>query len=185
MRNFRNILTVFAALFVFSSVNVSAQYYTDKGRPVTTLEQQVLKEITKLPRYGVFDHIAFEVLPGNRVVLYGKVISLGTRKSAERVVGRVPGVQSVENRITDLPPSPFDDRIRSGIVRNFVNSAGLYPYLREPRPSVRIVVENGHVTLEGYVNSRGTSNLMYLLANQVPGVFDVRNNLVVDNGRGR
>ncbi|MEP7213116.1 MAG: BON domain-containing protein [Acidobacteriota bacterium] len=185
MRNFRNIFAVFAAFFVFSTVNASAQNFTDSGRRVTALEQQVLKEITKLPRYGVFDHIAFEVLPGNRVVLYGKVISLGTRKSAERVVSRVPGVQSVENRITDLPPSPFDDRIRRGIVQNFVNSAGLYPYLREPRPSVRIVVENGRVTLEGYVNNRSTSNLMYMLANQVFGVFEVRNNLVIDNGRDR
>jgi osmotically-inducible protein OsmY len=48
------------------------------------------------------------------------------------------------------------------------------------RPSVRIIVENGRVTLEGYVASKGTSNLMYLLANRVPGTFKVTNNLIVD-----
>jgi osmotically-inducible protein OsmY len=42
-------------------------------------------------------------------------------------------------------------------------------------------VENGHVTLEGYVNNRGTANTMNILANGVPGVFSVTNNLVVNN----
>jgi osmotically-inducible protein OsmY len=70
-------------------------------------------------------------------------------------------------------------------VRNFVNSAGLYGYLREPSPSVRIIVENGRVTLEGYVSNRGTANLMSSLANQVPGVFSVRNNLVIQSSRDR
>ena len=76
-------------------------------------------------------------------------------------------------------------QIRRGIVRNYVRSAGLYGYLREPSPSVRIIVENGRVSLEGYVSNRGTANLMGMLANQVPGVFEVRNNLVIGNGRDR
>ena len=186
MKIVKNILGVFMAIFVFSLVSANAQSFSDRGsQSVKNLEQQVFKKINGLPYYGVFDHIAFEVKPDNSVILYGKVNSLGTRNSAERVVRRIPGVTSVENRITDLPPSGFDNQIRRAIVRNFVNSAGVYMYLREPSPSVRIIVENGHVTLEGYVDNRGTANLMRILANQVPGVFSVHSNLVVNNGRDR
>jgi len=186
MRTIRNIFALLVAVFVFSSVDTSAQSFSDRGsQSVKSIEQQVFKKINGLPYYGVFDHIAFEVQPGNRVILYGKVNSLGTRKDAERTVKRIPGVQSVENRITDLPPSPFDNQIRRAIVRNYVNSAGLYPYINGPHPSVRIIVENGHVSLEGYVSRRTTANLMGILANQAFGVFSVKNNLVVEGGRDR
>jgi osmotically-inducible protein OsmY len=52
--------------------------------------------------------------------------------------------------------------------------------LQEPNPSVRIIVDGGRVTLEGYVNNRGTANLMNILANGIPGVFSVTNNLVTN-----
>jgi hypothetical protein len=186
MKTIRNIVGIFMAIFVFSFVDINAQSFSDRGsQSVKSIEQQIFRKINGLPYYGVFDHIAFEVKPGNRVILYGKVNSLGTKRDAEKAVRRIAGVQSVENRIINLPPSSFDSQIRRGIVRNFVSSAGLYGYLREPSPSVRIIVENGRVTLEGYVSNRGTANLMGALANQVPGVFNVRNNLVIGNGRDR
>jgi hyperosmotically inducible protein len=119
------------------------------------------------------------------VVLSGKVLSLGTRKQAERTVASIPGVERVVNNIQDLPPSPYDNQIRRQLVREFANSAGLYMYLQEPNPSVRIIVENGRVTLEGYVNNRGTSNTMNILANGVPGVFSVTNNLLIEKEVGR
>lgn len=184
MKVIRSFFALFATIFFFSSVSVNAQSFSDRGQSVNSLERQIFKKINGLPYYGVFDQISFEVR-GNRVILYGKVNSLGTRRDAERAVRRIPGVESVDNRITNLPPSSFDDRIRRGIVRSFVNSAGLYGYLREPSPSVRIIVENGRVTLEGYVNNRGTATLMSSLANQVPGVFSVRNNLMIESGRDR
>lgn len=84
------------------------------------------------------------------------------------------------NRIENLPPSSFDDAIRARLVRTFDNTGGVSGYLREPNPSVRIIVENGRVTLEGYVNNRGTANLMNILANGIPGVFSVTNNLVIE-----
>jgi hypothetical protein len=86
----------------------------------------------------------------------------------------------VVNRIENLPPSSFDDAIRARLVRTFDNTGGVSGYLREPNPSVRIIVENGRVTLEGYVNNRGTANLMNILANGIPGVFSVTNNLVIE-----
>ena len=51
--------------------------------------------------------------------------------------------------------------------------------MQEPNPSIRIIVENGNVTLEGYVSNKGDYNLANILANGVSGVFSVKNNLVV------
>ena len=178
MRFIRNLLVMVITVAAFSFVTVNAQ---SNNISESAVEKKVMKEINMLPYYGLFDHIAFRV-DGGTVTLYGKTNSLGTRKSAERVVKKVPGVVEVVNNIEELPPSSFDNRIRRSIVREFVNSSGVYPYIAGQRPQVRIIVENGRVTLEGYVPNKGTASLMNLLANRVPGTFQVTNNLVVEKG---
>lgn len=175
MKYIRNLLVMVIAVTAFSFVTVNAQ---SRNVSQSAIEQKVFKEIHKLPRYGLFDHIAFRV-DGGTVTLFGKTNSLGTMKDAERAVKRVPGVVEVINNIEELPPSSFDNRIRREIVREFWNSSGIYPYISGLRPSVRIIVEHGRVTLEGYVPDKGTSNLMYILANRVPGTFEVTNHLIV------
>ena len=171
----RNFMVMAFAVAMFSFVTVNAQTNTSS---LTDLEKKVRKEILMLPNYGLFDHIAFEV-DGGTVTLYGKTSSLGTMKSAERRVKKIPGVIEVVNKIDELPPSSFDTRIRRQVVREFVRTGGVYPYIAGVNPQVRIIVENGRVTLDGYVPNEGTANLMFLLANRVPGTFKVTNNLVV------
>lgn len=175
MRYVRNFMVMAFAVAMFSFVTVNAQTNTSS---LTDLEKKVRKEILMLPNYGLFDHIAFEV-DGGTVTLYGKTSSLGTMKSAERRVKKIPGVIEVVNKIDELPPSSFDNRIRRQVVREFVGTGGVYPYIAGVNPQVRIIVENGRVTLEGYVPNKGTANLMFLLANRVPGTFKVTSNLVV------
>ena len=175
MKVLRNFLIVAIAILGFTFIDANAQNYSS-NKSERTLEQKVFKKILGLPNYGVFDHIAFKV-DGSTVTLYGKVYSLGTKKSAERVVEKIDGVTEVVNNIENLPPSSYDNRIRYQILRKFADAPALYGYLQEPNPSVRIIVDNGRVTLEGYVNNRGTSNLMNILANGVTGVFSVTNNL--------
>lgn len=175
MRYVRNFMVMAFAVAMLSFVNVSAQTSTSN---LTDLEKKVRKEILMLPNYGLFDHIGFKV-EGGTVRLYGKTSSLGTMKRAERVVKRIPGVIEVVNNIEELPLSSFDDQIRRQIAREFVRAGGVSPYIAGVNPQVRIIVENGRVSLEGYVPNKGTSNLMYLLANRVSGTFGVTNNLVI------
>jgi osmotically-inducible protein OsmY len=179
MKIFNKILALSLAVITLSLVQVNAQSFSGSRRSDKTIEQQIFKKLISLPNYGVFDHISYQV-NGSTVLLSGKVLSLGTRNQAAKAVAKVPGVERVVNNIKDLSPSPFDNRIRMQIVREFANSGGLYGYLREPNPSVRIIVENGRVTLEGYVPNRATSNTMNILANGVPGVFEVTNNLSIE-----
>jgi osmotically-inducible protein OsmY len=44
---------------------------------------------------------------------------------------------------------------------------------------IRIIVNNGHVTLEGVVDNEADKNAAGIRANGVPGIFSVTNNLQV------
>ena len=44
---------------------------------------------------------------------------------------------------------------------------------------IRIILKNGHVTLEGVVDSEADKNLVNLRARGVSGSFSVTNNLIV------
>ena len=178
MRYIRNLFILAIAILGLSQVQVHAQSVSQG-----TLEKKVFKEIIRLPYYGVFDNIAFQV-KGDTVFLTGKVVQPTTRKSAERVVDSIEGVNKVVNNIEVLPLSGFDDSIRLRTLRALQTQGGsLYRYFLGANPSVKIIVDNGHVTLEGFVANRGDYNLANILANGVPNVFSVTNNLVVENDR--
>jgi hyperosmotically inducible protein len=49
-------------------------------------------------------------------------------------------------------------------------------------PSIHIIVDNGHVTLEGVVASQADKQIAGMRANSVPGTFGVTNNLQVEKG---
>lgn len=174
MKTLRNYLT-FAIIIGLVAVSTSfAQMRATSGR---TTEQEIARQIRMLVNYGVFDHITFQ-LQGDTVVLGGQVNSLGTRKAAEAAMKDVQGVKNVVNQIEDLPPSPYDDRLRRALFRTF-NDRGLSRYLWEPNPEIRIIVKNGRVSIEGFVSNQGDSNLANLLAKGIPGAFEVTNNLIV------
>lgn len=179
MRYIRNLFILMIAVLGLSQIDVNAQGFSQR-----TLEQKVFKEIIRLPYYGVFDNIAFQV-KGDTVYLTGKVVQPTTRKSAERVVDRIDGVNNVVNNIEVLPLSGFDDSIRLQTLRTLQRGGGLYRYFLGANPSVKIIVDNGNVALEGFVATRGDKNLANILANGVPGVFSVTNNLIVEKDRIR
>ena len=181
MKSIKNLLVLAIAILGFSIINVPAQSFAERGNVSSrAIERKVFNELIKLNYYGVFDNLKYKV-EGNTVTLYGKVTQPITKKSAERVTRRINGVRNVVNNIEVLPLSRFDDSIRLQTLRTFQTRGGsLYRYFLGVNPSVRIVVDNGHVELEGYVANRGDYNLMNVLANSVPGVFSVRNNLVIE-----
>jgi hyperosmotically inducible protein len=148
------------------------------------LAKKVRHELVMLPYYGVFDNLAYSI-DGSTVTLYGQVVRPTTRSDAEHRVKRIAGVTRVVNRIKVLPLSSFDDRIRAATYRSIARMGGLYRYLQGANPSLHIVVNNGHVTLEGVVSGSGDRNLAYMAANQVPGVFSVQNNLRVEGAEPR
>jgi hyperosmotically inducible periplasmic protein len=180
MKIFRNFIALMLAVFAFSIVSVNAQ--VSVSGTTQSIERQVQKKILRLPYYEVFDHIGFSV-DGDTVTLVGKVRNARNKKDAEAYVKDVPGVTRVVNNIEVLPLGSFDDSIRVNLYRTLAASGGLSRYLWTVNPSVRLIVDGGHVTLEGYVANKGDYNTMNILANGVSGVFSVTNNLKIDSGR--
>jgi hyperosmotically inducible protein len=174
------LLTLTVAILGFTLTSANAQNYVMVGKkPSQGIERQVFKQIAKLPYYGVFDNIAFRV-DGDTVTLYGKVMQPTTRTSAERVVEKIAGVDNVVNNIEVLPLSNFDDSIRLRTLHTLANGSALGRYFVGINPPIRIIVERGNVTLEGFVAHRGDYNLANVLARGVTGVFNVKNNLVIE-----
>jgi hyperosmotically inducible periplasmic protein len=170
-------LLTFSALILTLFINGANAQDQARYKPAKSIEQQVYKKLRGLSNYGVFDFIRAEVR-GDTVVLTGKAYSLGTKSDAASAVKDINGVSRVVNNIEQLPPSPFDDRIRQSLLRQ-LDRGGLSRYLWEHNPDVHIIVENGRVTLEGYVSNKGDRDAMDIYANGVSGVFNVENNLIV------
>jgi osmotically-inducible protein OsmY len=57
----------------------------------------------------------------------------------------------------------------------------LFRYAMRAMPPIHIIVENSRVTLKGAVASQFDSQLGYTAASQVSGIFEVRNELKVDD----
>ncbi|MDT5272760.1 MAG: hyperosmotically inducible periplasmic protein [Acidobacteriota bacterium] len=180
------VLVLVAALVVAASVVTAAPADQMGGRAAfEQLSKKVRKELVTLPWYGVFDNLAYEI-DGSTVTLSGQVVQPSTRKDAERRVRRLAGVGQVVNNIEVLPLSGFDDSIRANTYRALLGwNSPLFRYGRGVNPSIHIVVNGGHVTLEGVVSNEGDRRLAYMLTNSVPGVFSVTNNLRNENARAR
>jgi hyperosmotically inducible protein len=173
----RRLITLMAALAIVASMALvgSAQQRDDDARTAN----KVRKELVTLPYYGVFDNLAYKV-EGSTVTLYGQVVDATTRKDAERRVKKIEGIEQVVNNIQVLPVSGFDNTIRVRTYRALVRTGSLYRYFMGANSSIHIVVNRGHVTLEGVVSNRMDSQLAYTAARGIPGVFSVTNNLRVE-----
>ena len=147
-------------------------------KTVKSLEQRVRTALLRLPYYGVFDHLGYQII-GDQVRLTGEVSWPVLKTDAERTIRGVEGVTSVTSDIKVLPLSPNDNRLRLATYRAIYGQPTLARYRINPNPPIRIIVENGHVTLKGMVGSEMERTLAYMQANAVPGAFSVTNSLQV------
>lgn len=149
---------------------------------VERIVREVRHQILLLPYYNVFDNIAYRV-QGYDVTLMGYVTDPALKNQAGNVVKHIEGVQNVDNRIKVLPPSSMDDQIRLAEFRAIYGYPSLQKYAMPVIKPIRIIVDMGHVILEGVVDSQADKNLIGVRANGVPNVFSVKNNLQVVNNK--
>ena len=109
----------------------------------------------------------------------GKVRDYPDRSSAIEIVETTPGAKDVTNEIDVAPVSNFDDELRVRLARAIYGHSGFQKYALDPQGPIRIIVENGSVELAGVVLNEGDRQIAYIQANSVPGVFSVRNKLMV------
>ena len=190
----------FAALILAVGLFASAAPHAQtRASRQTTFE--VEHELGRLPTYGVFDFMAFNVDRGT-VTLMGYSYDGGLQSHAARAVKRVPGVDSVDNKIEQLPASPNDDRIRWATFYKIYGDdflsryspggamsarhellrarrfPGFQPFGNYP---IHIIVKNGRTTLMGMVDSQADKVVAEMRAREVTGVFSVESELVVDS----
>ena len=149
-------------------------------RGIDRIVKEVRHELVMLPFYGVFDNLAYKVDPDGTVTLLGQVSRPTLKSDAENVVKKIEGVEKVVNNIEVLPTSNNDDRIRRATYRAIYGNETLSPYQLRAVPPIHIIVNNGHVTLEGVVARAMDKQIAGMQANQVPGAFSVTNNLKVE-----
>jgi hyperosmotically inducible protein len=173
--SYRWLLVVAVAM---ASLPVFGQEREVSPKAVERIQKEVRHELVMLPYLDVFDNLAYKV-DGYNVSLFGQVTNPSLKSDAERVVKKIEGVESVNNQIEVLPVSPMDDRLRRRLFQAIYGYAPMQKYALGVMKPIRIIVKNGHVTLEGVVDSEADKNIAGMRANGVPNVFSVTNNLVV------
>ncbi len=145
------------------------------------LAAKVTHEIRMYPRYSIWDDISFRVTNGN-VELLGQVSQPYKKSEIGKIVAGIPGVASVTNDLHVLPLSRMDDQLRVEVARAIFRDPVLSRYAMGALPPIHIIVENGHVTLEGVVSTEMEKNIAGIRANSAGLSFGtVVNNLRVEN----
>ncbi|HEX3106184.1 MAG TPA: BON domain-containing protein [Terriglobales bacterium] len=172
-------------LLVFPAVLLMASAVWGQGNQTQVpqqaeerIQREVRHQLLLLPYLTVFDNLSYKV-QGYTVTLMGQVTRPVLKSDAENVVKHIEGVEKVDNQIEVLPTSPMDDGLRRRLFVAIYGYSSLQRYALPVIKPIRIIVKNGHVTLDGVVDSEADKNTAGIRANGVPGVFSVTNNLQV------
>lgn len=148
--------------------------------PDAQLEQKLATRLTYV-RQGfdsTFDYFALGVKDGV-VTVEGQDRTGVGRDEALADIANMPGVKDVIDNISIAPVSTFDDGLRLRAARAIYSDPVLRKYAIDPARPIRIIVENGHVTLYGAVDSAMDRQVAGLRAGQLFGAFSVENKLEV------
>ena len=113
------------------------------------------------------------------VTVGGDVRDYPSRDSALAIVETTSGVKDVIDEINVLPTSNFDDDLRIRVARAIYGQATMRKYAMVPQKPIRIIVDNGHITLYGVVDNKMDKQIAETQARAVSGAFSVENKLVV------
>jgi hyperosmotically inducible protein len=191
----RPFVALVATLAVLATAVPRAQSVAAKE---TTM--MVQRALARLPYYGVFDFLAFRADRGT-VAVEGYAYHGDLKSDVSHALKRVAGVDEVGNQIEVLPASQNDDRIRWATFYNiytddflsrygsgggtfafderisFSRFPGMQPF---GTYAIHIIVRNGRTLLVGTVDNEGDKTLAGVRAREVPGVFGVENDLIVN-----
>jgi osmotically-inducible protein OsmY len=158
----------------FSCVRVAA----GQDRRDIRIADEVSRAIRQYSQFTIFDDVRGRVDAGV-VTLEGKVTMPYKKTEIERSVAAIDGVRELKSTIQTLPVSSHDDQLRSRVARAIYSNPSFWNYAAMASPPIHIIVERGHVTLTGVVNSEVDRSLARSLATG-NGEFSVKNELRTD-----
>lgn len=142
------------------------------------LADDIARAVNGYTRLTIFDHIGAQVENGV-VTLTGKVTMPFKKNDLAKRVGKIDGVRAVTDQIEVLPVSIYDDQLRYRVARAIYGNSSFWPYASMANPPIHIIVQGGHVTLAGVVNSNVERMLARSLATGL-GELSVKNELRTD-----
>ena len=166
------------ALFVTVLATAAAPAAAQEPRKDLQVFNDVADQVNRYTQLTIFDSISASVDQGH-IVLSGWVTMPYKRDDIEKRVRKIAGLHSIDNQIGVLPVSQFDDELRFGIARAIYRHSLFWGYASMANPPIRVVVNGGHVRLEGVVQSNVERMLARSLASGF-GAFDVTNALKTD-----
>ena len=158
-------------------VSMTAVAFAQDQRDVR-LAEEIGRSIMGYTRLTIFDDINATVENG-MVVLTGKVTMPFKKNDLEKRIGKIDGVRGLRSDIGVLPVSQFDDDLRHRVSRAIYTNPSFWNYAAMANPPIHIIVEGGHVTLAGVVNSNVERMLARSLATGL-GELSVTNALKTD-----
>src|SRR6266536_3812442 len=181
------LILTFAQPFAADSAKVFAQQKVSHTRGTRNTEtaispsllaSEVRHRLVMLPYYDVFDWLEGEVKTDGTLVLRGQVVRPTLKSDAENSACNVTGIKRVVNEIEVLPLSPNDDQLRVALYRAIYKfDSPLFRYATRAVPPIHIIVKGGRAILKGVVATKADSDLAYMAARGVPGLFEVTNEL--------
>ena len=170
---------VLAAALVAGAAMAKSKGIANLPQTDEQIAKAVRHDVIVYPYYSIWDDISFQVSNG-QVELSGAVTQPYKKSDLGKIVQQIPGVTSVTNNLAVLPLSPTDNRLRLQVARAIYGFPALSRYGMGALPSIHIVVDNGHVTLTGVVDTETDRQLAGIRANGAGLSFGpVVNNLQV------
>jgi hypothetical protein len=171
------LLLIFPAVFGLGTLPGQG---SGNGQMTMMISDEVRHRLLMIPYYGAFDWLECEIRPDKTAVLRGEVTNPTVKSDAEAALKKIEGIPRVDDQIEVLPVSSSDDRIRIAVYRSIFRYEGpLFRYAIQSTSPIHIIVKNGRVTLKGNVDSAADSQIAFMSANGISGVFEVKNELKV------
>ena len=168
------VLPVVAALFAIVALSASPAWAADQT--THDLFKRIQEQVLRYSFFTVFDDVGATIGDDGRVTLTGSVTGAHKQRDIAKRVAALDGVTAVTNNIAVLPVSRFDDELRYRVARAIYGNSTFWHYAARVNPSIHIVVDHGHVTLTGVVDSEVDRHFARVLATQF-GAFSVTNEL--------
>ena len=133
-----------------------------------SLMRNIRRAVESTVDLTVFDDVEIDVDDEGVVVLTGHVTAQTKRIDIARRMSTVNRVVGVQNDLAVLPESRLDTELRYLVARSIYGSSTFWHYAARRNPPIHIVVERGHVTLTGLVDSEADRAIAAALASSAP-----------------
>jgi len=174
----------FAQVLMTGALLAGSALASDKTNPNlprtdADISKSIQHELLTYPYYGIFDDLSYKVENG-QVTLYGAVTQPIKKSDIHNIVAKLPGVEGVTDNVEVLPLSDNDNLLRRQIAASIYRYPSLSRYGMGTHPSIHIVVDNGHVTLTGAVDTQADKDVAGIRASAAGLSFGpIVNNLQV------